>query len=167
MTAGLSFRKAWLRSVKNHLLGRDLSHIKKPIIVHDGTFDITLQDGARGLVSQDILTIRLFYEIQSPIYPNPDVVTDLCKHQGRRKCRTDYKVLRIYQYGSPVQNARTKALDTCKFRVFAQSDEQETLATLSIILNGYGLGGYCGQRSCTSACFDSLVLKWLYIVQGL
>jgi hypothetical protein len=62
--------------------------------------------------------------------------------------RADYKVLRIDQYGTPAQNAPTQALATCMFRLFAQADEKETLATLPVAISGYGLGGYCGQHFC-------------------
>lgn len=46
-------------------------------IANDGTFDILLQDGARGLVSKDTVTAQLVYEIQGPFYLNPDAVADL------------------------------------------------------------------------------------------
>ncbi|KAH6689711.1 duf1446 domain-containing protein [Plectosphaerella plurivora] len=46
-------------------------------IASDGTFDVFLQQGARGLVSQDTITAQLVYEIQGPYYLNPDVVADI------------------------------------------------------------------------------------------
>ncbi|EUC42113.1 hypothetical protein COCMIDRAFT_104414 [Bipolaris oryzae ATCC 44560] len=42
-----------------------------------GDFDITLHEGARGLVSRDTITAQLVYEIQGPFYLNPDVVADI------------------------------------------------------------------------------------------
>ncbi|KAI0573119.1 DUF1446 domain-containing protein [Pyrenophora tritici-repentis] len=175
-------------------------------IAADGTFDIAMQDGARGLVSKDTITAQLVYEIQGPFYLNPDVVADLrkvrvvpngknrvsvsgltgspppptlklaiCSQGGYQTefylfatgldvkdklaelqdCldemttnRSDYRVLRVDQYGTPGVNASSQALATCMFRVFAQADKQEVLATLPRTIGGYGLGGYCGQHAC-------------------
>lgn len=38
-------------------------------IAYDGSFDIALQDGARGLVSRDTITAQLVYEIQVSSQP--------------------------------------------------------------------------------------------------
>ncbi|KAJ2893751.1 hypothetical protein MKZ38_008288 [Zalerion maritima] len=50
-------------------------------IAADGTFDVFLQDGARGMVSRDTITAQLVYEIQQsfqgPYYLNPDVIADI------------------------------------------------------------------------------------------
>ncbi|KAF5625192.1 duf1446 domain protein [Fusarium tjaetaba] len=43
----------------------------------DGSFEVALQEGARGLVSKDTITAQLVYEIQGPFYLNPDVVADI------------------------------------------------------------------------------------------
>ncbi|KAL5916441.1 hypothetical protein ACKVV7_006063 [Pyricularia oryzae] len=176
-------------------------------IANDGTFDILLQDGARGLVSKDTVTAQLVYEIQGPFYLNPDAVADLrgvkIKESGKNRVtvsgitgsppppttklaictlagyqleiylfasgldipeklaslrrqldeiienRADYTVLRVDQYGVPQHDAPTEALATCTFRVFAQADRAETLATLPRTIGGYTvLGGYCGMHMC-------------------
>ncbi|TLD17225.1 uncharacterized protein PgNI_00424 [Pyricularia grisea] len=176
-------------------------------IANDGTFDILLQDGARGLVSKDTVTAQLVYEIQGPFYLNPDVVADLreikIKESGKNRVtvsgmtgsppppttklaictlagyqleiylfasgldipeklaslrrqldeiienKADYTVLRVDQYGVPQHDAPTEALATCTFRVFAQADRAETLATLPRTIGGYTvLGGYCGMHMC-------------------
>lgn len=46
-------------------------------INQDGTFDIFLQEGARGMISRDTITAQLVYEIQGPSYLNPDVIANL------------------------------------------------------------------------------------------
>ncbi|KAF4437160.1 DUF1446-domain-containing protein [Fusarium austroafricanum] len=172
----------------------------------DGSFEVALQEGARGLVSKDTITSQLVYEIQGPFYLNPDVVADIrnvqvldksknrvmvsgltgqapppttklaiCiaggfqveyylfavgldveeKLQDFRNCleevipnRADYTVLRVDQYGTPGHNAASQALATCIFRLFAQAETKEALATLPVAVGGYGLGGYCGQHAC-------------------
>ncbi|KAH6989822.1 hypothetical protein BKA56DRAFT_477085 [Ilyonectria sp. MPI-CAGE-AT-0026] len=43
----------------------------------DGTFHVTLQGEAKGLVSRDTITAQVVYEIQGPFYLNPDVVADI------------------------------------------------------------------------------------------
>lgn len=62
--------------------------------------------------------------------------------------REDYSVLRVDQCGTPQRNSPSQALATCLFRVFAQAEKAETLATLVRAIGGYGLGGYCGQHGC-------------------
>ncbi|KAI1066847.1 hypothetical protein LB506_012164 [Fusarium annulatum] len=172
----------------------------------DGSFELALQEGARGLVSKDTITAQLVYEIQGPFYLNPDVIADIrdvqvldksknrvlvsgltgqapppttklaiCttggfqieyylfaagldvkeKLQDFLDCleevipnRADYTVLRVDQYGTPGHDAPSQALATCMFRLFAQADTRETLATLPFAVGGYGLGGYCGQHAC-------------------
>jgi len=72
--------------------------------------------------------------------------------------RSDYRVLRIDQYGTPVVHPSCPALATCMFRVFPQSDKQEALATLPRTISGYALGGYCGQHVCMDFRMVSLSL---------
>lgn len=44
-------------------------------LAHDGSFVITKHDATGGLVSPGTVTAQLLYEVDSPIYLNPDVVT--------------------------------------------------------------------------------------------
>lgn len=55
------------------------SNIGYPIahIHHDGTHEITLEQGTDGCVNVSTLTAQLVYEIQGPLYYNADVVADL------------------------------------------------------------------------------------------
>jgi len=43
-------------------------------LAHDGSFVITKHDGTGGLVSPGTITAQLLYEVDSPVYLNPDVV---------------------------------------------------------------------------------------------
>ncbi|MCU1647618.1 MAG: hypothetical protein JWN03_7893 [Nocardia sp.] len=43
-------------------------------LAHDGSFVITKHDGTGGLVSPGTVTAQLLYEVDSPVYLNPDVV---------------------------------------------------------------------------------------------
>lgn len=46
-------------------------------VAHDGSAVITKHSGDGGMVTVDTVTAQLLYEIQGPIYLNPDVSTDL------------------------------------------------------------------------------------------
>ncbi|EMD67438.1 hypothetical protein COCSADRAFT_157822 [Bipolaris sorokiniana ND90Pr] len=58
-----------------------LSRIPSGRIKASEDFDITLHDGARGLVSRDPITAQLVYEVQGPFYFDLDVVAEIINVQ--------------------------------------------------------------------------------------
>lgn len=64
-------------------------------IAHDGTFDVFLQEGARGLVSRDTISAQLVYEIQGPSYLNPDVIAEITHVQITNTAKNRVRVTGI------------------------------------------------------------------------
>ena len=60
-------------------------------VAEDGSATITKHEGTGGMVSTDTVTAQLLYEIQGPIYRNPDVTVDLrgvrVEQEGRDRVR--------------------------------------------------------------------------------
>ncbi|EFX00546.1 duf1446 domain containing protein [Grosmannia clavigera kw1407] len=108
-------------------------------IAADGTFDISLQEGAHGLVSRDTITAQLVYEIQGPFYLNPDVVADIRDVQIHPKGKNRVSVSGIH--GTPPPPTTKLAICTSsgfqlEYYMFAAGlDIAEKLSDLRSVLD--------------------------------